>query len=287
MTRLSDTILQKGQGLGGNSVAPMLNPTMGGHFGYDSEYTEVINSAAYIRKNIVLVMIKAPTGVDFLDNPELWRASMRAFFELHPKVIEGFARGLEVEFAETPVGAAGEMQEHATDVKRARTQLAITIDEKDGMPFAALLEGWIMELIMNPNTKVADVMTRANRPTDLLPDVQGCTLLAYEPNAQHTAPLKAWLGTHIMPRNSGENVGRREMTAASELTTYNIPFTGVWQSTNGVLKFAERLMAAMNISGANANARPAFMDAIDANVLATKKSYENGMENLGSTAVTL
>lgn len=285
MTRIQDTILKKGVGPAANSVADMLNPVNGGHLGWSPEYTEIINSAAYIRKNAVLIVMAAPTGFDFLDNPDVWRAAFRAMFELHPKVIEGLARGLEVEFTETPVGAAGEMQEHATDVKRARTQLTISWDEKDGMPFSNLLEGWITELIMDPNTKVANVMTRANRPTDLLPDVQGATFLVYEPNNAHTAPLKAWLGTHIMPKNNGENIARREMTAAAELTSYSIPFTGVWQTGTGPLLLAQKVMQAVNLTGANPTNRPAFMDAIDPNILATKKSYENGVENLGATAV--
>lgn len=287
MNRIADSILKNKEGYAANSVAPMSNIAYGGEFGWAPEFTEIINNTAYIRKNLVLVLVAAPGGVDYLDNPDYWRAALRAFFELHPKTVEGFARGLEVEYAETPVGGAGEQQEHATNVTRARTQMAITVDEKDGMPFAALLEGWITELIMDPNTKVANVMTRANRPADLLPDVQGCTILAYEPNVQHTAPLKAWLGTNIMPKSSGENIGRRELTAAAEITTYNIQFTGVWQSSNGVLAFAQKVMQAMNMTGANPNNRPAFVDAIDSNVLATKKSYENGMETLGQQAVKL
>ena len=287
MNRIADTILQKGQGYAANSVAPMMNLANGGQLGMIPEYTEIINNTAYIRKNLVLIVVSAPTGFDYLDNPEIWRAAFRAAFELHPKVIEGFARGLEVEYVQTPVGAAGEQQDHAVDVKRAQTQLSISWDEKDGMPIYNLLEGWIMELIMDPNTKVAGVMTRANRPADLLPDVQGATMLAYEPNVQHTAPLKAWLGTNIMPKGTGENIGRREVTAAAELTSYNIQFTGVWQTGKGVLALAEKIMAAISLTGANANNRPAFVDAIDANILATKKSYENNIENAGSTAVTL
>lgn len=287
MNRIADTIMQKGQGYAANSVAPMMNLANGGHLGWAPEYTEIINSAAYIRKNAVLLVVSAPSGFDYLENPDYWRASMRALFELHPKVVEGLAKGLEVEYVETPVGAAGEMQEHASDVKRARTQLSITWDEKDGMPISNFLEGWITELIMDPNTKVANVMTRANRPADLLPDVQGATFLVYEPNVQHTAPLKAWLGTNIMPKNNGENIARRDTLAAAELTTYTIPFTGVWQVGTGVLALAQKVMAAINLTGANPNNRPAFVDGIDANILTGKKSYENNVETLGSTAVKL
>ena len=288
MIRIADTIMQKGQGYAKDALAPMSNLALGGHMGWAPEYTEIINSTAYIRKNAVVILVSAPTGFDFLENPEYWRASLRALFELHPKVVEGMAKGLEVEFgAETPVGAAGEMQEHATDVKRARTQLSITWDEKEGMPISNLLEGWITELIMDPNTKVANVMTRANRPADLRPDVQGATLLIYEPNNTHDAPTKAWLGTNIMPKNNGENIARRDMLSAAELTTYNIPFTGVWQTGTGVLALAQRIMSAINLTGANPNNRPAFVDAIDANILVGKKSYENGVENLGATAVKL
>lgn len=287
MNRLTDTIMQKGQGYAANSVAQMMNLANGGHMAWTPEYTEIINSAAYIRKNLVVVVLSAPTGFDYLDNPEFWRASFRALFELHPKVVEGLAKGIEWEFGETPVGYAGEMQEHVTDAKRARSQLQVTWDEKDGMPISNFLEGWGTELMMDPNTKVANVMTRANKPKDLLPDVQGATILFYEPNVQHDAPLKAWLGTNIMPRNNGENIGRRDGMSASEITTYNIPFTGVYQVGNGVLQLAQKIMQAISLTGANPNNRPAFMDAVDANILATKKSYENNVETLGSQAVKL
>jgi hypothetical protein len=89
----------------------------------------------------------------------------------------------------------------------------------------------------------------------------------------------------MMPQGTGEITGRRDMTQANETPTYDIQFTGIAQFGLGVDLFAQSLLDGISLTGANPYLRPAFVDNITADVLATKKSYANDIFTLGAQAV--
>lgn len=288
MSRLRDAILATGTGYTAGRNNVIVDLQYGGMGGQSPDLTEWVSNQSYIRKNLFALLMESPKGFQYLPNPEAWVGTLRALVELHPLSITGLNAGLEVEVTETAVGGAGEMHQDFTDVKRARSNPVFRWNEKYGMPIATFLEGWITYLMMDPATKYANITTLSGRkPTDMLADMYAMTVCFIEPDAVHDKPQKAWLCTNMWPQGTGEIIGSRELTAAGEPTTYDINFTALTQYGAGVLLLAERLMAGINITGANPYLRPAFIEEIDADVLAARKGYQDNVETLGDQAISV
>lgn len=288
MSRLSNAILAQNTAYSTGKNNTMLDLQYGGQQGLAPDLTEWVSNQAYVGKNLICLLMEAPKGFTYLPNPDSWVGTLRALVELHPMSITGLAAGLEVEVSENAVGGAGEMQQDFTDVKRARSNPVFRWNEKYGMPVSNFLQGWITYLMMDPASKYPNVVTLSgSKPTDLLADQYAATMIFIEPDATHSKVVKSWLCTNMFPMASGEIIGKREMAAAGEPTTYDINFTALTQYGAGVDLLAEKLLAGINITGANPYQRAAFLDAIDADVLAAKRGYQSNTESLGSAAIKL
>lgn len=287
MARLTDAltgIANKGHARG--YTQPMLDLNHGGQMGFAPDLTQWVSNQAYIRRNVFCLLLEAPQFFRYLPEPEKWVNTLRALVELHPKTIEGLNAGLTVEVAETPVGGGGEMQEEVTDVKRARTQPVFTFDEKYGMPIQTFIREWITQGLMDPDSKVANVGTlNGNRPNDMLADMYSMTCAFIEPDPTHRKVVKSWITTNMFPKSTGDIIGKRDLTTASEITTLNIEFTGVSQFNLGTNALAQRLLDNININNANPYLRPAFIQSIAPDVTAQNNGYAAQSNNLSNTAL--
>lgn len=285
MSRLRDAILDNQNSYARERQNPMLDLQYGGMMGYAPDLTEWVSNQAYVRRNLICLLIEAPRGFNYLPNKDSWVRTLRALVELHALSIDGLQAGLEVEFTSNPVGGGGEIQEDFVDVKQAVSNPVFRWTEKYGMPIQTFLRGWVTYLMMDPNSKFANIATLSgSRPTDMLSDMTAATMLFLEPDPTHTKVVKSWLCTNMMPKNTGEVIGRRDLTQAAEATTYDIPFTSIAQYGLGVDIFAQKMLDAINITNANPYLRPAFVDGISADV-AGARGYESATERLGATAV--
>lgn len=286
MSRVTNALLPSGQAFAKGRQAPMLDPQFGAQNGYAPEYTEWVSNKAYVQRNMIALLIEAPTGFQLLENPEKWVGTLRAMVERHAIRITGLQSTLEVETVDSsPVGGGGEMHEDYTDVKRARSVPVFSWVEKDGRPFNAFLEGWITNLLMDPESKVANVSTGANKPTDMLADRYAMTVLFIEPDITHSKVINAWLSTNMFPKSGGEVTGRRDKTAAGETVTYDITFSAITQHSLGVMAFAQSMLDSISITNANPYLRPAFVQAITPDVAAQNIGYAAQTQNLGNTAL--
>ncbi len=286
MSRLANAILQPGTAFSAGHNAPMVDLQFGGQMGYAPDLSEWVSNQAYVRRNLICLLVEAPKGFDFLPNSEQWIATLRSLVELHPLSIEGLNAGLEVEIAATPVGGAGQQQEDFTNVTEVQSKPVFRWGEKYGMPIANFFRGWITNLMMDPHTKYANVATVVGqKPTDMLADQYSATMIFIEPDPTHTKVVKSWLVTNMFPQGTGEITGRRDLTQANETPTYDISFTGIAQFGLGVDAFAQKLLDGISLTGANPNLRPAFVDNITADILATRKSYANSVEEMGANAI--
>ena len=286
MSRVTNAILQPGTTYGIAHQAPMVDLQYGGQMGHAPDLTEWVSNQAYIRKNLICLLVEAPKGFNLLPNPEQWIATLRALVELHPMSIDGLNAGLEVEVSSNPVGGAGQIHEDFTDVKETPSKVVFKWNEKYGMPVSSFLRGWITNLMMDPNTKFANVATLSGeQPTDMLADQYAATMIFIEPDPTHNKVIKSWLVTNMWPQGTGEITGRRDLTAASEPITYDINFSGIAQYGLGVDAFAQKLLDGIKITGANPYNRAAFVDAITSDILATKKSYSDSIGVIKAGAV--
>ncbi len=287
MARLTGTILN-GKGYGVGRQNPMVDLDMGGQMGQQTEMAEYVSSAQYVRRNLIARVIEAPKGFDKLPDVDKWRSAFKALIELHAKSIEGFNSQLTVETQETPFGGAGEMIESPSNVTRARSNPSFGFVERYGRPISTFFDMWIMELIMDPITKTPNVVTRGDvTDVDLLPDFIGATVIFFEPDPTYTKVDKAWLCTNMFPKAGAPVEARRDLTAGGETVEFNIEFTAISQVGAGVVMFAQKLLDEMNLTGANPNLRPAFIDQISEDIKKGEHGYAEQIANAARTAVTL
>lgn len=286
MSRVTDAILNN-TAFSRGATQQMVDLTYGGQQGWAPNYVEWVSNQAYVRRNLVCILLEAPRFFQSMPDPQKWVQCLKSLVELHARTIEGFNAGLTVELDEHPVGGAGEMQQEFTNVTRARTEPSFGFVEKAGMPIQTFLYNWITYGLMDPDTKTALVGTLdGNRPTDLLPDWYAMTCLFYEPDPTHRKVMKAWVTTNMFPKGTGEIIGKRDLTAASEVANLTVEFTGISQYGLGTNVFAQKILDAINISNANPYLRPSFVQSIASDVdAASSVGYKAEAESLGQQSI--
>lgn len=285
MARVTTAILDQ-QAFSRGLTGPMLDLTNGGQHGWAPNLTEWVSNQAYVRRNLVCILLETPRFFQLMPDPQKWVQTLRALVELHPRTIEGFNAALTVETDEHPVGGGGEMQQEFIDVKRARSEPSFTFIEKYGMPIQTFLYNWITYGMMDPDTKYAMAGTlNGSRPQDMLADWYSMSCLFFEPDPTHTKVMKSWVTTNMFPKGTGEIVGKRDLTSASELTTLTVEFSGISQFNLGTNVFAQSILDNMNMTNANPYLRPSFINSLGSELSAATKGYESELEGLGSAAV--
>lgn len=286
MARLTDALL--GQRAFGRSIrAPgAVDLTYGGQFGWAPNLGELINNQAYVRRNVQCIVLETPRFFSVMPEPDKWVQTCKSLMELHSRTIEGLNAGLKVEFDEHPVGGAGEMQQEFTDVKRDRSEITTTFVEKYGMPIQTFLMHWIQYGMMDPDTKYSLSATLSGqKPDDLLADWYTMSCLFYEPDPTHTKILKSWVTTNMMPKGTGDIIGKKEHTAASEVLNLSVEWTGVSQFSLGTNDFAQSILDSINLKNANPYLRPSFIQSLSSDVANAQEGLKKNIEDLGASAV--
>lgn len=285
MSRITSAILdQRAFGIG--TTQPMVDLTYGGQNGWSPNLVEWASNQGYVRRNLQCVLLEAPRFFTLMPDPQKWVSTLKSLMELHVKTIDGFNAGLTVEFDEHAVGGGGEFQQEITDVKRARSEPSFGFVEKAGMPIATFFEHWIRYGMMDPDTKYAMIGTLAGeRPDDMLPDWFTMSCLFYEPDPSHRKIIKSWVTTNMMPRGNGDNIGKRDLTAASEVSNITIDMTGISQFNLGTNLFAQRILDTINLNNANPYLRPSFIQDISSDVNAAEEGIIKNITDLGASAV--
>lgn len=282
--RKTDALLAgKAQAQGVNN--DMLDLSYGGQMGYANNLSEFVSNAAYVRRHIFPILIAAPSFFEASVYRQKLTDQLRALVERHPIRIEGLNSTVEVEFAETPVGGAGEMQEEVVNTKRARSTPSFSYFEKYGRPIQNFLEWWITFGLMDPDTKIANVGTLATAPTDMLPDRYTMTTLFIEPDAVHGKVAKAWLCANMMPKGTGEIIGTADRQSAMSLLELTIEFTALTQKSNGVDYWAQQVLNTIKITDANPYMRDAFYKEIAADVQAANTGYAKSIEDVRNASL--
>ena len=283
MASVTNYVLGKGKGFVETQTATAVNIAVGAQNGYMPNLAVIDANAAYVRKNLIAILLQAPEGFGDLPEPDLWRASLKAMIEKHPTRIEGLRATVNVEWVETTVNGSGEVQQDVGNITRERSEPAFTWQEKRGKPFKALLEGWILNLLGDPNNKIPMVVTRGlTNKVKPLPSYTGAIVLFIEPDVTHTEVVEAWLCTNMMPNTSGPIEGSRDLTSGGENVEIQVTFSATTQYGYGVRKYAQTVLDSINLSGINPNLAPAFMQEVDAD-LADEPGYIEQIEEAAST----
>lgn len=261
--KLTDAIL-------GNSIAyaqgrqnAMVDLRYGGQVGYTNQLNQLISNQPYVSRPTIALLIEAPLGFNSLNNPSYWIESLRALIELRAEKITGLDSTIEVTVEETSmVGGAGEMHQDFTNVTRARSNPQFTWPEAYGLPVKAFWEGYVSSLMMDADSKVANVNTLVEasaRPNAMLADFYTFTTAFIEPDRTHTKVVRSWLCTNMMPSGRlAVSEGSRDLSQAGQSLKYDMTFTAVTQVGIGVDYYCQQLLNNINIVGANPLMRKAF-----------------------------
>ena len=285
MARITNAVLDQ-KAFGRHTHQPMLDATYGGQFGHANVLAEWVSNQAYVRRNLICILLEAPRFFTLMPDSQKWVETLKSLMELHCRTIEGFNAGLTVELDEHPIGGGGEFQQEVTDVKRARTEPSFTFVEKYGMPIQTFLYNWITYGLMDPDTKYALVGTLSgNQPEDMLADWYSASCLFIEPDPTHQKVVKSWVTTNMFPKGTGEIIGKRDLTAASEVLNLTVEFTGISQFGLGTNKFAQQILDGINITNANPYLRKSHIEQIHADVDIQTTGYTKGVTDLAAAAV--
>lgn len=259
MSRIKEAILAKGVAYSGHS--PVLDLSNGGQNGYmaqigvvgkDSKHYDAwISNQAYVKRNIIPVVLSYPKFFDFLADKEKFISSYKALIELHPLTIDGLSSGLTVEVDEHAVGGAGEMQEEITNVTRTRSTLSFTFKEKAGKTITKFLDFVIRYGYMDPDAK-KPLVTQFIDDMDKIggmytPDYYTGTVIFIEPDALHKEVVDAWLCTNMFFKSNGERTGKRDIHTAGEAPELTIESSAITMNNEAVLNLATDILAKLTI----------------------------------------
>lgn len=263
MSRLNDALLARGYNsanVGAHTTdgqVPALDLRNGGMHGWAAtpRLHEYVSNQAYVSRPLICVLLEAPKMFGSMPQPEIWRESLRALFEVHARSIEGLTMGLTVDTDEHAIGGGGEQQEEFVNVTRERSQPRFQFIEKYGRPIQKLIDYWIRYGMMDPETKFALLATRQLEdnltPKDLLADWYTATCLFFEPDPLHLNVDKAWLTTNMFPKTTGDMTSKRDLTSGQEILTLDIEFSGMSQVGHGVNMLAQEILNKINIANAD------------------------------------
>ena len=286
MARITESVLQKGSVYAGHS--PALNLRYGGQDGYFSKigrvgpdgktYEEWISNQAYVQRNIIPIVIRAPKFFDFMPEPKKWVDTYKALIELHPLAITGLQSGLTVEVDEHNIGGAGETQEEVTNVTRAKSAVNTTYKEKAGKAITKFLDLVIRYGMLDPDTKkplVADLIGSIDKVGGMYtPEYYTGTVLFIEPDVTQKVVVDAWLVTNMFPKSNGERTGKRDIHSAGEAPEISIDWGGITMNNEAVHIMADTVLSGLTVLSTSPDVdRVVGNSSITANVSASTAGY--------------
>jgi len=290
MSNLRDTLLAKQRAFTVGHTNDMVNIKDSGQQGYAPDLTTINSNASYVRRNLVCLLIQAPKGFQDLPEPRDWVESLKELVERHPTRIEGLRSTVNVEWYESPVNGAGEMQQDIANITRERSEPSFTWPEKYGKPIKTFLEGWIANLMGDANNKIPMVVTRGllrNKRIQLLPEYTGAIMLFMELDPTHTQVVEAWLCTNMMPNTSGPIEGSRDLTQGGELNEIQVTFSSITQYGVGVNEYAQKILDSLTLSNANPMLAPSAVTSISADVTKETNGYADQIKDASSSYIKL
>lgn len=273
MAQLKDRLIDGSSAfLATTSVTPVVNPWVGGQNGPLLNLGRYVNNAAHISRPTIARVVEFPRWVDLMPDPKPFRLAIKSMIEVQSK-IDGLQKGITAEFNEQEIGPAGHKQFDFTKSTIAQSDVTLALVDKYGLPYQNLLAFWIRYGMGDPEALLPLITTIRDDVSDALPDLWSATVLFFEPDPRMQTVQKAWLMTNFGPRNNGTDESRRDLTSAGTATELSIPFTGLQDTSFGVMEFAQTELDKLTRSGLNPMTRKAFIDKIDATVAATAGGY--------------
>lgn len=287
MTRLAGTIATA-TGYTVGSQMPITDLALGGSFGHAIDWKSYNSDTPHVLPPMTVRVVEAPRGFEDLDEPAKWREALVACFERHARQWSGLNSTLTLDTAETEYGNAGEMIEAPKKMKRNRSNPQAQYVDKYGRPISLFHIGWGLNLLQDPETNVPNVVTRPGvTARDFLLDYIGATVLFFVTDKSMRYIDMAWLVTGMFPKSYPPEEGKRDSVAGGDMLEFDIEYTGITQTGNGVKLFAQKILNNMVLTYTNPMNRNAFASEIHADVLATDQTLQDQLANIAKDSLRL
>ena len=270
-----------------DSSAALLDPSFGGQFGFATNIAGWISNQAYVKQNLIALLLEAPGFFQYMPNPAKWVEILRNLIETRIVTIEGLKAGIKVSTDTHPIGAAGEMQHEPTDSKRDQTEPVLNFGpDIYGNSIQKFIAWWIMYGIMEMETKVPMAISLGKGPFgSWLAPQYSMTCMFIEPDQVFEKPVHAWIVPGMWPMENGAVDGRKDKTSAMPFSEVSIPFTGFSLYGEGVNDVAQAMMKLINYTNANPNLRKSYITGATADIKAAAVGYAKGVDDLANNTV--
>ena len=216
---------------------------------------------AYIRRDIIPVVLQVPKGFEYLPNGEYYIKACVALFEKHARTIEGLDSSITVNTGEHELGLEGAKYQEPVNVTVAESNVSISLTEKYGQAVKNFLDVWVRYLIMDPQTKsplISQYLRAKKATTAQSNDGSGTstaatdgkdnkstlangialnnnvwsteyytmTILFIEPDILNNRVVNAWLVSNMFPRSIPNIIGKKDKKADKEIEELTIEFGG-------------------------------------------------------------
>ena len=216
---------------------------------------------AYIRRDIIPVVLQVPKGFEYLPNKDYYIKACVALFEKHARTIEGLDSSITVNTGEHELGLEGAKYQEPVNVTVAESNVSISLTEKYGQAVKNFLDVWIRYLIMDPQTKspliaqylkskaanksqpndgsgtsTANTDGENNQPSLVnglalnknvwSTEYYTMTVLFIEPDILNNRVVNAWLVSNMFPRSIPNIIGKKDKKADKEIEELSIEFGG-------------------------------------------------------------
>ncbi len=244
---------------------PSSNLLKGGQWGFlpligdDKNRHAWMADQAYIRRDIIPIVLQVPKGFELLPNGEYFKLAAKALIEKHARTIEGLDSSLTVNVGEHDLGLDGATYQEPVNVTRAASNVTISLTEKYGQAVKNLLDVWIRFLIMDPDTKQPLIAQwlKSDGDNGLLIDngsievplnknvwsteYYTMTCLFIEPDILNARVNNAWLVSNMFPRAVPNIIGKKDKKADKEIEELSIELGGfaIHSSNLNVRKLAQ------------------------------------------------
>jgi len=277
---LSDLLIAKGTGYSDTNTASM-NLSRGGQSGQmpvlgamdGGEYAHVyVSNQAYVRRNVIPILIAAPTAFTYLPNSEEWIKAYKHLLETAMETIDGLNTTLTVDSDDHPFGGGGEQQSEPTNSTYSQSSITYTWKEKSLKSVVKFWDKVIRYTIMDPFTKkplVANLDAFSSAFTGAYtPDFYAGTMLFIEPDITQLVVVDAWYSTNFYPSTAGDRTGSRDLHSAGDTKDISIEFKNITINNEATHALAATILPTINTLKYMPDTKIIVSTAIDSSVTA-------------------
>lgn len=258
-------------GYGTHASENMMNLAQAGTFVTAPDLANLAANTPYVSRNLIAILLEAPRFFRYAANQNQLIGSLKALIEKHCRTIDGLNRTVTAEFADAPVGGAGEVISAVSNVTRATSRPSLGAWELQGRTIQHFLEWWILYGLGDPNTKVPLIVSDGMvRPEHYNQTFAGCTVLFIEPDPTMQDVVSAYLCTNMQPTTTGDWSNRKDVAQIGQNLDLTIEFTALTDTSAGVKMYAREILQSMDLGGLNPYDMQQWSERINADVLRSK-----------------